>query len=126
MAADDGDPGLGRLLGASPKDLAQDLDRTFLRESDDVEGENRPGPHGVDVREGVGGRDPAEVIGAIDDRREEIDRLDERDFIRQAIDARVVGRGRADEDVWIVDGGKEAQDLRQKLGTELARSAGAV
>ena len=124
--ADDGDPGLGRLLGAAPEDFAQELDRSFLWKCHDIERDDRAGAHGVDVRKGVGGRDPAEVVGAVDDRGEEVDRLREGDLIRQAVDARVVGLGRADEDVWIVDGWEEAQDLRQKLGTELARSAGAV
>ena len=57
--------------------------------------------HRVDVGERVGGGDPSEVERVIDDRREEVDRLDEREIVAQPVDARVVGGVEADEDVRI-------------------------
>ena len=65
------------------------------REGDEVERGQRPRAHRVDVRERVGGRYAAEVVGIVDDRREEVDRLHERQLVADAVDARVVARSRS-------------------------------
>ena len=82
-------------VGAAAQDLAQHLAPELLeRERDQVEGGQRPRAHRVDVRERVGGGDPAEVVWVVDDRREEVDRLDDRQLVADAVDAGVVARSR--------------------------------
>ena len=68
--------------------------RALLGEADQVQRGQRGAAHGVDVAEGVGRGDPAEVEGVVHDRGEEVGRQDQREIVAQAIDRRVV-RGRA-------------------------------
>jgi hypothetical protein len=63
-------------------------------------------------------------IRIVDDRRKEIDRLDDGQIFCQLIDARVVVRASADQKIRIIAGWKVAQDLRDALGGQLPCSAG--
>ena len=69
------------------------------RERDQVERADRRRAHRVDVGQGVGGRDPAEVERVIDDRGEEVDGLDERQVVAEREHAGVVGAAEADQHV---------------------------
>ena len=62
----------------------------------------RPPAHRIDVAERVGRRNLSEDVGIVNDGREEIDRLDERQLRRQLIHAGVVGGVEADQNIGIV------------------------
>ncbi len=127
VTADDADARLVSLLAAAGQDLGQHVHRQLVsRKADDVHREERPPAHRVDVAERVGGGDPAEGARLIHDRGEKVHRRDQRRFVVQLIDARVVGKLRSDQDVWIGHHGQMAQDLRQVGRAELTRSAGPV
>jgi len=66
----------------------------------------------------------AKDIGVIDDRREEIDRVDDRKVRAQSIHPGVVAGFGADEHVGILELGQLVQDLREVGGAELCCSAG--
>src|SRR3712207_8208324 len=57
---------------------AEDVRAELLeRERDEVQRADRLAAHGPDVRQRVGRGDPPEVVGVVDDRREEVDRSEE-------------------------------------------------
>jgi hypothetical protein len=72
------------------QDAREDVRIQRLREGGDVEREQHLAAHRVDVAQGVGGGDGAEGVRIVDDRRKEIQRLDDRDVVREAIDSSVV------------------------------------
>jgi hypothetical protein len=113
-------------LGPAPEDLGERRGRELRREGDEVQGEDRLAPHGVDVAQGVGGGDRAEVVGLVDDRREEVGRQDQRPPAPEVEDGGIVRLGEPDEDVGMpgrVEGVAEnAQDLRELPGGQLRRS----
>ena len=76
------------------------------RERDQVQRADRGGSHRVDVRQRVGGGDPAEVERVIDDRGEEVDRLDDRQVVAEPVDAGVIGGLEPDQDVGVGAGGE--------------------
>ena len=79
VTADDGGRGLAGDLRPTLQDPAEILERQRPRgERDDVQRGERARPHRVDVGEGVGRGDAPEVVGVVDDGREEVDRLDQR------------------------------------------------
>ena len=114
-------------VGTPAQDLAQDrFPELFEREGHEVQRGDGPPTHRVDVGERVGGRDPPEVVGVVHDRREEVGRVDERQLVGEPVDAGVVGRLRAHEDVR-VDRGRQPGQQRLELGrADLAPAAGAV
>ena len=63
--------------------------------------------------------------GIVDDRRKKVDGLDDGQILGQLIDTRVIVGVGADEEIGIVVAGKMAQNLRNALRGQLARSAGA-
>ena len=72
-------------VGAAAEDLAQHVAAEALeRERDDVQRRQRRAAHRVDVRQRVGRGDAAEVVGVVDDRGEEVDRLDQREVVARA------------------------------------------
>jgi len=56
-------------------------------------------PHGVNIAQRVGGGNLAEQIWIVNNRREEIGRLDQGDVRRDAIDARIVAGFKSDENI---------------------------
>ncbi len=97
--------GLGQGLGSPLKNAAQGL-RPLpfqLREAAEVEGEERTPAHGVDVREGVGRRHPAETAGVVAHRSDEVGGGHQGMAI-QEVDPGVVRRLRTDEDPLISSG----------------------
>jgi hypothetical protein len=127
VAADDRGAGRRDGIGAAAQDLAQDLRAERLeREGDEVERRHRPPAHRVDVRERVGGGDPAERVRVVDDRREEVGGLHDRQLVRERHDARVVGGVGGDEHAR-VDRAREAREDRAQVGGgQLAAAARAV
>jgi len=97
------------------EDGGQDLQwQLVARERDNVERGDRHATHGVHIRERVRGRYLAERERVIDDRREKVHRLDEREIVGQQKDARVVERFAAD------------QELRMRITRERRERAGEV
>ena len=74
------DRGASRVAGcrAAGEDLSQNLRWRVGREAAQVEREERPSSHGVDVGDGVGRGDPPEPERIVTDRRDEVGRGDER------------------------------------------------
>jgi len=101
VPADHDAAGRGAALGAALEDLAQpgQLRVLVVGVADQVEGRARLAVHGVDVAQGVGGGDLAVGVRVVDDGREEVERLDERNLIGQAVDACVVVGLGADQQV---------------------------
>ena len=126
VAADDEDAGLPGLGGAALEYLDKDVLRERGGESDYVEGEQRRSPHRVDVAEGVRRGHLSEDVGIVDDRREEIHRLNEGYVVVQAVDGGVVGRADPDQEVGVGGRRQLAQHLRQVRWTKLGSSAGAA
>ena len=58
--------------------------------------------HGIDVRKRVGSRDLAVHNRIVNNRREEIDRLNQSAFAVQAVNSRIIGCVGADKEIWIV------------------------
>ena len=98
------------LVGAR-EDLAQHLRRQLLRKCGDREREQRRPAHREDVVECVRRRDRAEVAGVVHDRREEVDREDERALVVEAIDGGVVRRIEPHEQVGCVDRDEAGEQL---------------
>ena len=122
VAAGDDDARLLRNVHSAEQHAPEHLLWQVLREADDVERKERSAPHGVDVAERVHRRDSAEVVGVVDDRWEEIDRLDYGQVVRQAVDGRIVARVEPDEQVIVLHVGEVAQDLAEVLRAELTGS----
>jgi hypothetical protein len=62
---------------AAIHDLGQRVEITFGGIGENREGGDGAAPHGVDIAQRVGCGDCAECEGIVDDRREEVDRLDQ-------------------------------------------------
>ena len=107
---------------AAKQDASENLLGQVLREADDVQREEGDPAHCVDVAERVHHGDRAEIVGVVDDRREEVDRLNHGQVVRQAVDGSVVARVEPDEQVIVLHMGEVAQDLAEVLRAELPRS----
>jgi len=102
MAAEYGDAGLPGFFRAALENVRQNLQGELVAgEADDIQGKQRRGPHGVNIGEGIGRGDLAELVGIVDDGGEEIDALDENPAVGQAVRSGVVGIVEADENVGI-------------------------
>ena len=120
-------PRLRSLLGTPANDLlGQSLVQQSSRKRQQVEREERPPPHGVHVRERVGGRDPSEVVRIVHDGREEVHGDDQSAVVRDTVHGRVVARAGVDEHAGVHGGEEGTQNLRQLGLAELTRSPGAV
>ena len=62
----------------------------FYREADYVHGGQGLAAHGIDIAQGVGDGNLAEVVGVIDNGREEIDGLDDSQVIAQLVNAGII------------------------------------
>ena len=129
VAAGDDAARLGDLLRAAAHDLAEDRRVERLRERRDVERHQHLAAHRVDVAHGVRRGDRAERVRVVDDGREEVDRLDDRQVVGQAVDGGVVGAVEPDEEVGERRGVERLRDRRDDVGQRrergLAGAAGA-
>ena len=69
------------------------------RECGHVERADGPPAHGIDVAKGVRRGNGAVVERVIDDGWEEVQRLDQGEFVRQPVDGRVIAGLESDQDV---------------------------
>ena len=100
------------------QDLAQHLGRQLLRERGDREREQRHAAHREHVVERVRRGDRAEGARVVDDRREEVDREDERALVVEPVDGRVVGGIEPDEQIGGVgrhEAGEERLEPRRRV-----------
>ena len=98
VAAGDGNAGSLADRFAAVEDSAHRLERQLVdRHRHQRQREERTPAHGVDIRDGVGRGDRAEVERIVDDRHEEIGRRDDRLILADLIDRRVVARLDADQ-----------------------------
>ena len=86
-------PPASRTLDEAPReDLGEHVARQVLGERGDREGEQDPATHREDVGEGVGRGDLAERARVVDERREEVERADDREVVADPVGGGVVGR----------------------------------
>ena len=110
------------LVGAG-EHLAEHLDRKLLREGGDREREQRRAAHGEDVVQRVRRGDRAERPRIVDERREEVDREDERALVVEPVDRRVVGGIEPDEQVLGVGRHEPGEQRLEARGRVLRRAA---
>jgi len=91
VPADEHRTGLAHLVLPATQDLRQHGVRELAgREADDRERREWLSTHGEDIGQRIRGGDLSEDIGIVDDRREEIDGLDQREIVAHDEDPRVV------------------------------------
>ncbi len=126
MAAGDDAATFGDLVDGALHEALEGVERQVVGPGHDVQREEDLAAHRVHVRHRVRRGDRAGRVRVVDDRRKEIDRLDDRVIGGNAVYRRVVGRFETDEQLGRVAlRGKGAQDLRQWAGAQLRSSAGA-
>ncbi len=127
VAADHHEAALRPDVRAARQHLAEQRERQLVaRPRHEVQREQRPPAHRVDVRHRVLRRDPAPRAGVVDDGGDEVGGHHQRARSVQPPDGRVVTGVGADEEVRMAGRGQRAQDLRELVGGELAGSTGAV
>src|SRR5207248_2272133 len=88
------------------EDAADDIERYLVeRHAEDGERHDRPRPHRIDVGYGVGRSDPAEIIGVVDHRHEEIGGGDDAKTIIDLPHRGIIAGLGADEELAIGLGG---------------------
>lgn len=102
MAADHRASGFHHLGKAAGKDLLQDVEIAFVGKADDSQRGQRPSAHGVNVAQGIGGRDLAKGERVVNDGREEIHGLDERLCGGNFVHSGVVGCVKANQYVGVM------------------------
>src|SRR5262249_27667647 len=85
----------------------------------------RHAAHSVDVAQRVGGGDLAVHVRVVDDRREEVDRLDQRRSALPPVHTRIVTGPEVDQHAVVVQRGDVTQHLSELACGEVARSTGA-
>ena len=130
VSAGDDCAGFSDFVGAASEDVGDDLGRQVLWEGGNVEREENASAHGVDVGHGVGGGDRAELVGVVDERGEEIERLYERAVVVDGVDRGVIGACESDEQLGVLGrrelGTEMAQHVSQALWAELGSSTAAA
>ena len=106
VAAQDRHAGFGDFGRPALDDLFEHLQRQRVtRKIHHVQGEDRPGAHGVHVAQGVGRRDPAPGIGIVDDGRDVVDRGDQSHLRADLVYRGVISQRRADQHLRVHDRG---------------------
>ncbi|MNM35669.1 hypothetical protein D3C81_463690 [compost metagenome] len=91
------------------------------------DGHQRVAAHGVDVADGVGGGDAAEVVRVIDDRHEEVGGRDHAALVVQRVHCCIVARGIADPQFRVQGlGAAFGENHLEHLRRDLAATTGAV
>ncbi len=96
VAADHGASGFHHFRKTAGEDASENFDVRFIRKAYEGERGDGTASHGVDVAEGVGGGDLSEGVWIVDDGREEVDGLHERQVGSDQIHSGVVGVIEAD------------------------------
>jgi len=118
VPTDDGRACFMNLVLSSTKYLGEDLDGERVDgEADNAEGGQRLPTHGVDVGERVRGGDLPELIRIVDDGREKVDGLHQREIIGQPEHPRVIEGLATDE-----DSGIGSRDQRRERAVQVTRT----
>jgi hypothetical protein len=96
------------------------------RKPNDAERSQRLAAHGIDVRQCVGGSDLSELIGIIDDRREEVDGLHKREIGGQPKNPRVIEGLATDKNSGIRFRAQRREGAGQVTRTQLGGSTSAA
>ena len=107
------------------EDLGEHLHRELLGERSDRERKQRSAAHREDVIERIRCCDGTVVAGIVDNRREEVEREDERALVVQPVDGCVVGGGEPNEQVLRLRG-DEAREQLLETGRRILRGAAAA
>ncbi len=128
MPSGDRYPGRLAYRSAAREDCAHGLERQLVeRYSEDRERHDRPAAHRVNIGDGVGRRDPAEIVRIVDDRHEEIGCGDDAVVIVEPPHRGVVAGLDPDEELRIrLRRGVPAEKLLQHGGGELTAAAAAM
>ncbi len=111
----------------SAENLAEHFDRQLARrEGSDVHRGEGLAAHRVDIGQCVGGCNATEVVRVIDDRREEVNGLDEGEIVGQAKDPRVVEGLMTDKQTGINAPGERRERTGEVARTQLGRSTSAA
>jgi hypothetical protein len=113
------------LLARAGEDGSDGLDRQLFGEDGDRERDERSAAHCEDVAEGVRRRDRPVVGRVVDDRREEVEREDERALVVEPVHGCVVGRCEPDEEVVCLGRREAREELLQACGRVLRGAAAA-
>ena len=97
------------LLSPPARMLLEDRGVGLIGKADHRERRKRPAAHGINIAERVGGRNLAEGVWIVDNGREEVDRLHERQLGRELIHAGVVGFIEANQHVRVIVAGLISQ-----------------
>src|SRR5215208_7549280 len=101
--------------------------RQLLGERRDREREEDAAAHREHVTERVGSGDLAVGSRVVDERREEVERADDREVVTQPVDGSVVGRREAgDQLIGCCRGAKTDQSIGQEVRAELGRATPAI
>ena len=114
---------LAHLRVGRGEDRGDRLLRQILGKLGDREREQRPAAHREDVVQGVRRGDRPEVRRVVDERREEVEREDERGLVVEPVDRGVVGRREPDQQVLGLGGHEPGEELLQARGRVLGRAA---
>ena len=125
VAAGEDPAGRAHLLVGGAEDRGERLVRQALREGGDREREERRAAHREDVVERVRRGDAPEERGVVDERREEVEREDERALVVELVDDGVVGGREPDEEVLGLGGHEAPQKLFEPGGGVLGGAAAA-
>ena len=127
VTADDEGAGLVNFVLPTAQDLGEHAQRKRVRwKADDVERSERLTAHGIDVGEGIRRCDLAKGVWIIDDRREEVDGLHEREVVGQHEDPRVIEGLATDDQVGIGPVRERRERSRQVTRTQFGGSTSAT
>ncbi len=127
VSANDRESGSGRDVLAASQQFTEELGRKLVGvPPDEIEGEQRPTPHCVDVGHAVCSGDPTPGPGVVDDRRDEVGRRDQCPVRVELPHGGIVAGVGTHEQFSGVVGLQMAHDVRQLARGELAASTGPV
>ncbi len=127
VAARNDEAGGGRDRSRTGQDLTEELVRQFLGvPADQIQSQQRPAAHGVDVGHRVGRGDATPRVGVVDQGGDEVGGDNKRAVVVDLPDGSVVTSGCIDQKSTIVRRSQTAQHVRQVAGGELAGSTSAV
>jgi hypothetical protein len=105
------------------ENFPEHLYRQLLGKSGNREREQRHAAHREDVVQGIRRRNGSERARIVDQRREEVDREDDRALVVETVDRRVVRRVETDEQILRVGGNEAREQTLEADGRVLGRAA---
>ena len=101
------------------EELSEHLHRKLLRKRGDRQREQRRPAHREHVVERIRRGDRTVIGSVVDDRREEVEREDQRAFVVEPVDRCIVGRRESDEQIFCVGGNETREQLLEPRGRVL-------